>query len=94
MLNMFAHKVIDQDQDEDGHLEEVLGPVLPHVPVKVGAPVLKDLGQGDQDQGKACHNDDDVQDGGDGAEVSGGSNPLFEERSVGGAVRFVLVGIG
>ena len=59
-----------------------------YLPVKVGTPILKDLGQGNQDEGEACHDDDDVQDGGDGAEVSGRFH-LWSEDGLVGAILLV-----
>ncbi len=57
-----TYKVVDEDNNENHDLKEIFWPMLPHVPVKIGTPILKNLCHSHQNQGKACNHNDYIQD--------------------------------
>jgi hypothetical protein len=58
---MLTYKVVDEDNDENDDLEEIFRPVLPHVSVEIGTPILKNLCHSHQNQRKACNHNDNIQ---------------------------------
>ena len=54
--------MVDKNNNENNDLKKILWPVLPHVPVEIRAPILKNLCHSHKNQGKAGNHNDNIQD--------------------------------